>query len=157
MDKYRGLIVCGFPGVGKSTAANNRSDIDDAESSAFGWIFDPEDPVKPRKRNPEFPANYVNHIENVSSRYGYPIVLVSSHKEVREELDKKGIPYIIVIPRKDAKEEYLRRYIARGSGAEFVCLISQMWDKWIDEIEGDKEHAVIHLEAGEYLDAILPK
>ena len=154
--EFKTMVICGFPGVGKSVAANNKSNIDDAESSAFSWVFDPSQPNKPRERNPEFPNNYGSHIEKLAGKYGYDVVLVSCHKEVREELDTRGIDYVFVVPEKNSKDEYMKRYLKRGSDVGFVNLLYVKWDEWLDEIENNGKHAVIHLGAGEYLSDILP-
>lgn len=157
MKEFKAMVICGFPGVGKTSAANNRTNICDAESSGFSWVFDPEKPNKPRERNPEFPNNYGAYIAKLASPYGYDVVLASSHKGVREELDRRGIDYVIVVPEKNAKDAYMKRYIERGSNAEFVNLLYENWEAWLDEIENNGKHAVIHLAASEYLSDFLPK
>jgi hypothetical protein len=107
------IVICGFPGVGKSCVANNRKNIIDAESSAYSWSLDFEHPENGFKRNPAFPSNYIQSIKGFIDKYEY--VLVSSHKEVRVALGKEGIPYIIVAPKRELKNEYLIRYLQRGN------------------------------------------
>lgn len=157
--RITGLIICGFPGVGKSTASALASecknyDFNDMESSAYSWIvgFDGK-----RTRNPSFPACYVDNIEMNASQYGYPVVLVASHKSVRDEMKKRGIPYIIVVPDKGLKDEYLLRYVARGSDIDLIEQVYDHWDEWLDEIETDGA-PVIHLKSGQFLaDVIVPE
>ena len=152
--KMTGTIICGYPGVGKSTVATNRTDIVDAESSAFSHPFDPVT-MKQEVSN-DFPRNYIDHIIRLASELGgYSYVLVSCHKEVREELDARSIPYVVVIPHIGCKDEYMKRYLKRGDSAEFIARMYANWDEWHEEIE-ENAPAVIHLLAGEMLADILP-
>lgn len=149
-----GVIICGYPGIGKSTAAVNRTDIVDAESSAYSHPFNYE--TGKHEKNDEFPRNYVEQIKKLASRIGgYQYVLASCHKEVREELDAQSIPYIVVIPDVECKDEYMKRYLKRGDSAEFIAQMYANWEEWHDEIEHNAP-VVIHLGAGENLSDILP-
>lgn len=153
--KMTGTIICGYPGVGKSTVASNRTDIVDAESSAFSHPFDPV--TMKQEESKDFPANYVDHIERLASELGgYNYILASCHKEVRDELDARGIPYVVVIPGIECKDEYMKRYLKRGDRAEFIAQMYSNWDKWHEEIE-ENAPAIIHLLAGETLSDILPR
>ena len=152
--KMTGKIICGYPGVGKSSAAVNRTDIVDAESSGFSHPFNPETFVHEVSR--EFPMNYIEHIKKLASEIGgYEYVLVSCHKEVRDELDAQSIPYVVVIPDVGCKDEYLKRYLKRGDKSEFIAQMYANWENWHEEIEQNAP-AVIHLSAGETLADILP-
>lgn len=143
----KAIIICGFPGVGKTTVANNRSNILDAESSCFSWGFDPKRP-ETRTRNLSFPKNYISFIEEKTSKYDF--ILTSSHKVVRDGLKEHGIKYIIVAPKRDLKNEYLIRYLKRGSDIDFINLLSEKWDEFLTEIENDGA-PVILLDTGEVL------
>ena len=146
------MVICGFPGVGKSCVANNRANILDAESSAHSWIWNPENLEKGRERNPEFPANYIRYIKENMERYD--VVLVSSHQDVRDALKAEGIGYIIVAPMLYLKNEYLIRYLQRGSGIEFIELLNEKWDEFLDDLLKD-EAPKIWLDTGEYLKDVL--
>jgi hypothetical protein len=130
----KAIIICGFPGVGKTTVANNRRNILDAESSAFSWIFNPKE-TDARKRNPAFPHNYVAFLLENAGEYDY--ILSSSHSAVRDDLKAVGAPYIIVAPRRELKNEYLVRYLRRGSDIEFIELLNEKWDEFLTDIEND--------------------
>jgi hypothetical protein len=147
----KAMIICGFPGVGKSCVANNRTNILDAESSAFSWIFDPETAEKP-KRNHEFPANYIRYIKENMGRYDF--ILVSSHQNVRESLMAEGIQYIIVAPKMELKNEYLIRYLQRGNEIDFIELLNEKWDEFLGGIKNDGA-PVIYLNKGEYMSDVL--
>lgn len=147
----KAMIICGFPGVGKSCVANNRTNILDAESSAFSWIFDP-DTVKKPERNPGFPLNYIRHIKQMSERYEY--ILTATHEEVRNAMRAEGIQYIIVAPKRELKNEYLTRYLQRGSDIDFIEVLNEKWDEFLDGIERDGA-PVIWLDKGCYMSDVL--
>ena len=142
------MIICGFPGVGKSCVATNRTNILDADSSGFSWKFDPEHPENKPERNPMFPSNYIEAIVKYSHNWEY--ILVSSHNEVRQMLKAKGIPYIIVAPRRELKNEYLIRYFQRYSTMKFIETLNEKWDEFLDSIEEDGA-PIIWLDKGEYM------
>ena len=159
MKEIKNIIVCGFPGVGKSSAAQRCRDVADIESTEFHWPTDWENINEPEKmrveENPNWVSDYVNHIADMASQYGYSYCLVSCHDKVREEMDVRGIPYIVVVPNKDLKDEYLARYLKRGDSFSFINQINTNWDDWLDEI--DKcGMPVIHLKAGQHISDILP-
>ena len=132
-------IICGFPGIGKSYLVNkslsdeffkkhefNNKTVSDSDSSSFSWI-------KTGVRNPEFPQNYINAIKERTE----DIILVSSHKIVRDALLESGIKFIVVYPEIKSKVAYLKRYRRRGSSDEFISLMNANWEKWINEIKED--------------------
>ena len=152
------IIICGFPGVGKSCVANNRVNILDAESSAFHWRYDPEHPEKGREKNPDFPRNYIAYIKENMERYELDVILVATHKAVRDALKKEGIDYVIVAPSRWDKNEYMKRYLQRGNDIDFLKSLHKNWDVWMSEleIESYKEGVpMITLEEKGYLSDIL--
>jgi len=128
------MIFCGYAGVGKSTAAKKLLGVVDLESTPF-------------QKNWETYARVAKHM----SDQGY-IVLLSCHKELREELHRIGADYIIVYPEKNQKEIYRRRYIERGNTEEFIETQMKHWDEWIgatlqweDEDDETQEEKAIFL------------
>ena len=156
----KALIICGFPGIGKSTAEQAYRDAIDCESSAFHYVIDhnvvnANFPAGVKKENPNWAQEYVDFVEKCAKDGKYRYVLASSHLEVREELDMRTIPYVVVVPEAGIKDEYLQRYVKRGDCAEFIIKVSESWDEWLNEIEQNAP-AVIHLKAGKVLSDILP-
>lgn len=138
-------VICGFPGVGKSTLYRELKEqgvqILDSDSSTFDKA--------------SFPENYLTHIE--MARLAGFTVLVSTHREVREGLHARNIPFILARPAStDQKQEYLQRYEDRGSPPEFVQLMDRMWDTFYDDVAKDfkAEHWLV--QPGEYLNEITP-
>lgn len=152
-----GIVIAGFPGIGKSTLFNNAGTIlkvTDSDSSLFSWTI-----VKGEKvRNPEFPANYIKHIKEALANFD--IVLVSTHADVRNALDAAKICYALVYPSVDSKLEYIERYAKRGSPAPFLKLMD---DKFVDFVKECDDHSydsdyacAFPLEVGEFLTDVLP-
>ncbi|MDC7221556.1 MAG: hypothetical protein PQJ59_16600 [Spirochaetales bacterium] len=124
----RTKIISAFPGMGKSTYHKMHPETTlDSDSSSFGWIV--EDGEK--KRNPDFPQNYMNHIKENIGKYEY--IFVSSHKVVRDALKDNCLFFYLVYPNYNRKEEFRTLYIHRGSSISFCKMIMDNWDNWIDE------------------------
>jgi hypothetical protein len=98
-----------------------------------------------------FPANYIEHIERNIQDPKIDKILVSSHKDVRDALLKKGIPYVLVYPERDIKDEYIQRYKDRGNNDAFVDLLNKNWDNWMDEMDNQEGCQKVTLSSGQYL------
>lgn len=138
------VIVCGFPGVGKSTLAQTLDGhyrVVDCDSSQFS-----EDET--------FPRNYVDHIQQIRESGEHDICFISTHDAVRLELKRRGIPYVLVYPVRASKVEYLSRYLKRGSSAAFVETLEDRWDAFIDSCEEDDAPRII-LKPQEYVSDVI--
>lgn len=160
MSKFKAIIICGFPGVGKTSAEQRCRQAIDCESSGFHYIFDPtevnaKNPAGVLKENPNWVKEYVDKLVELATDVRYHYVLASTHQEVRDELNARFIPYVVVVPDRSLKDEYLVRYVKRGDSAEFIMGIYEYWEDWLKAIDIEAP-AVIHLKSGEYLADILP-
>ena len=145
------LIICGFPGVGKTSCAR-WSRVLDAESSAFSHIIDPEKMTC--RKNDKFPTNYIDMVESEMKSDRWDIILLSSHKVVRNELKRRKIKFVAVCPQIDCLPEYMGRYLKRGSDYDFMVDISNNWGWYISDMAD--EELYITLAKGQYLSDILP-
>ena len=138
------MIICGFPAIGKTTFSSQRLDTIDLDSSQFNWIqkHDCE-----RERNPNFPQNYLDAVESHLGKFKY--ILISTHYLVRDELVKRNLPYVTIIPSLDCYWEYQERMKLRGDTEKMIYLISYCWYDWITERY--KEKFPIILQVGETL------
>lgn len=145
------LIISGFPGIGKTTFKNNHTELVvlDSDSSQYS-------------QDESFPQNYIDHVkENIGKA---DVILLSSHKVVRDALNKEGIKYTAVFPLRInegqeysrdyeyiAKSEYIKRYRDRGNTEDFIKLIGDNWEAWISDLilTSPKYYP---LEEGEYLE-----
>lgn len=128
-------VISGFPGIGKSYLCKNTNlKVLDSDSSMFSWVKD-DNGNNTKERNPEFPNNYIQHIkDNIDS---CDIILVSSHKVVRDALKDNDIHYTLVYPAPWLRGEYIKRYTERGSDFDFIRFIHSHWDDFIEEIQND--------------------
>lgn len=138
-------VICGFPGVGKSTLFTNRGDqkILDSDSSTFD------------KAN--FPANYIAHIKEKIAE-GYTI-LASTHDVVRQALVDNEIEFGIVYPALNCKAEYLQRYADRGNPQGFIDLMESKWVDFVNGCAAQKGCVSYCMPQGKYMPTIeeLPK
>lgn len=153
------LVISAFPGAGKTTLYNameelkkvntvfeGQLDILDSDSSQFSWI-------EPGVRHPDFPNNYIAHIkENIGK---VDVIMTSTHKVVRDALKEAGINFVIVFPLRNLKEEYIERYLLRGSPDGFIKLMNEKWDDFITELKEEEYVNKINLMPGQFLGSIL--
>jgi hypothetical protein len=134
-------VFSGFPGVGKSTVFNNADGlvVADSDSSTFD--------------KKEFPDNYLMHIQE--TRPSVDVLLVSSHNVVRDELEERGIPFHLVYPTVDQKDEYMARYKQRGSPQPFLDLMDQNWEKFIGECAQQQGCTHVVLKPGQFLGDVI--
>jgi hypothetical protein len=107
-----------------------------------------------------FPGTYLDHIERSLEDPNVDKILVSSHKDVRDGLVRRKIPFVLVYPERTIKEEYIQRYKDRGNNDAFVKLLDENWDTWMDEMD---EMSVpmgqilykVRLKSGEYLNDVI--
>ena len=143
--KRKAVIICGFPGIGKTSLINNNDfsylKIKDLDSSHFN--------------KEHFPNNYVDEIEKKAKNYD--IVLVSTHESVRQELFLRRIHYYVVYPQLDRKLEYKVRYMNRGSSDYSINFIMDKWSNMIGSCAFDWAHSknLISLGEEEYLSDVL--
>ena len=144
-------IICGFSGIGKSTAEQMNRKILDFESSGYSNIFENGFRIK---RNEEFPKNYIDKLEDLIKYDEANYYLLSCHKEVRDELKARGLKYIIVLPYRECKNEYKKRWLKRGSDIDFITKMDKRWDEMIDSCVKDSA-TKIYLDDHEYLSDML--
>nr|DAX62877.1 MAG TPA: SHIKIMATE KINASE KINASE, PHOSPHORYL TRANSFER, ADP.9A [Caudoviricetes sp.] len=116
------ILVSAFPGMGKSFAFNELKDkikVLDSDSSKFD--------------KSDFPSNYIEHIKN--NIKDNDIIFISSHKEVRDALERENINFDLFYPSKDRRNEFLENYVIRHNNRDFIMKIDKNWNEWIDEID----------------------
>ncbi|MBW3068954.1 hypothetical protein GZ998_05430 [Actinomyces sp. 594] len=151
------MIIAAWPGTGKTWAGKNIQGITDLESGDFKWADDMTS-VDPEARKsmrtvmrPDWPDNYIDAIWD--AHMDGQTVLMAMHPQVRQALRDRGAAIAVVAPHRDAKAEYLNRYVSRGNTRENVAHMSAHWDEYMDMIEDD---AVIRLDKWQVLSDILP-
>lgn len=145
------LIVCAFPGTGKSTAYADLSFLPDYERmsrteldqipSQPKILYDSDSSNFPKDH---FPENYLEHIQACRGRSADVVQLVSTHDSVTAGLAALNILHIIVYPRVEDKDLYLARYRDRGSPEAFITLMDQKWDDFMVSVRKAAEHPLAH-------------
>ena len=134
-------LISAFPATGKSTLFKTyNGKITDSDSSTFD--------------KKDFPHNYIAHIKEKISE-GYEYVLISSHKIVRDALVENELPFILVYPNIELKQEYIERYKNRGNNDSFIKLIETNWDDWINECNEQTGCSKIELQSGQFLSDVI--
>jgi len=123
----RTRIISAFPGTGKSCFHKKHPDTTlDSDSSLFHWI---ENEDGTRKKNPDFPNNYIEHIKNGIGKYEF--IFVSTHKIVRDALLDNCLFFYLLYPSVEYKDLYLQRYKERGSPESFISSVESNWEEWL--------------------------
>lgn len=86
-----------------------------------------------KNKNPSFPQNYIKAIKEAIGKYDF--IFVSTHKEVREDLEKNNIRYSLVYPNYSMKNEWIGRCYLRGDTKEFCDKLANNWDQWNKELD----------------------
>ena len=133
-------LISAFPGCGKFTIYNSNENEDYIILDSDSSTFDKKD----------FLNNYIRHIENNIGKAD--IILISSHKEVRDALVDNDLAFTLVYPNIELKESYISRYKERGSPEGFINLLESKWDEWITEcVDFDLCKQKIELQKNEFL------
>ena len=129
------MVIIGYQGIGKSTAAIKRAAVVDLDSSLF-YIDN--------KRNPNWYKIYCNIAINLSSQG--KMVFVSSHKEVRDylyEINNNKEKIVLCYPSLSLKEEWIarleKRYNSTGFDKDYRALMNTKlsFDKNITDLDND--------------------
>ncbi len=132
MNRIKTKIISAFPGMGKTYSLSySEYKCLDLDSSAYSWTVKNGVKIK----NKSFPLNYIDEIKMNIGKYDY--ILISSHIEVREELKNNCIFYYLLYPSIKRQDEFIERYIERGSTKEFIKLVSDNWYSWIEFCKDD--------------------
>lgn len=156
-------IIAGYPEIGKTYMTKVFSDVVDLESSDYHWIYDnsvdffdyeSKKGSTNRKLNPNWPGNYITAICEAYEKNEFSYILIAGKLEVVELLSNCHIPFTIVVPNKELKEEYKERYLKRNNTSQFISFVLSRWDNYMEQISHYSN--VFYLNSGEYLyDVIL--
>lgn len=129
----RTIVVAAFPGCGKTYMFNNRNGekytMLDSDSSQFSWIINESGE---KERNPDFPANYIEHIkENIGK---VDVIFVSTYDTVLDALYNAAIPHFIIKPQLNMKNNFIKRYEERGNDESFIKFISSNWVNFLEAL-----------------------
>lgn len=153
-------IIAGYAGVGKSYFVDKTAEAIEIPSMPYSWILPKKTDKTERElekekgafyhlANPLFPLNYVLEILKVEAIHRY--VIIPTVERVLEVLQENyDRDCILVYPEESLKEEYRKRYIARGNSESFMSLFVDGWEERLEDLRANKG-VHIPLAKGEYL------
>lgn len=156
------IVISAFPATGKTTICRHGGGrlgsayvegivMLDSDSSKYGWF---DDGLGNKVRDPDFPANYIEHIKSAIGRVD--VIFVSSHLQVREALEAAGIRYYTVYPAKGMRAEWVGRSYLRGDPPQMTKFIADNFDEFVEDIDAEPHgQRVIRLGPMCYIDAAL--
>ena len=128
-----------FPASGKTYAAKKLTeegykvlDLDSSEYSHKYYNFSVDGYEVDRVKNPSFPQNYIKAIKDAIGEYDF--IFISTHREVREELEKNNIRYSLVYPNCSMKNEWVGRCYLKGD-KELCDKLANNWNQWNKELD----------------------
>ena len=127
--KIIGHIFCGYPAIGKTSIGGNSIQMEDGR-----WVSIIDLETSLMKGNDGRPTNwveiYVNYVQDLVMQ-GIN-VMCSTHRLVRDELEKRNLIYINVMPNLNIKEYWL-------------CKLRQRWkDSGLEKDSLAYERAMEH-------------
>ena len=164
-DSSLGIVICGYSGIGKTTLGKKYTNIAEIGQSLYRNIYEGIDAASIDrearkniktgvKRNPEWPGNYVRKINEL--RKSHDLVLVFTDFELLDAFRRFKIPFLIAIPTKDRKYEFIDNFKKRGQNDDFCKKASENWDEKLDALVKMNEPKII-LKKGEFLEDYLKK
>lgn len=143
-----GFILCGFPGIGKTDLADHPElwpdnyKVVELDSSKFS-----KDPNGNKRA--DFAVKYFEKASKLCS--SNKIVLVSAHQEMRDELVRNDVHFVLVNPPRGAKDVWIERLRPEGSSDDQVNFIEQDWDAMIDSCNQQTNCTKFVIPKGVYL------
>lgn len=142
------ILISAFPGTGKSYYVYNgnwshyapEKFACDSDSSKFDKSL--------------FPDNYIAHIKKMVVD-SYSRIFISSHKQVREALINHNLPFVLIYPSIELKDEYIARYKLRGNDDKFIELVSANWETWITELQQQTGCFHIVLKSNQFISNVI--
>lgn len=159
--KNIGLIFCGYPGVGKTSIAGSKLFMDNGQ-----WMPVIDLEISLMKTNCENQDNwqdiyvkYVNYVQDLTNQ-GFN-VMCSIHALVRQELERRNLLYINVMPALNIKDYWLiklrERWKKSCSDKDFFAYERAMeyYDDDIKELMKNDAYCIIGTECDYELNEVL--
>jgi hypothetical protein len=158
---HSNMIIAAYAGTGKTTlAAMYPDNTEDFVCMPYKYYLAPDDNNgEISKGNPnnlmreDWPQNYIKAIK--MALCAEKALLIPSDSHVMMLLRLESIPYTLCYPRRDAKETYRRRFIARGNTEDFLSIFIDGWDLFLDNLEKDEAGQRIVLEPHQFLSDVI--
>ncbi len=96
------------------------------------------------------------YIEDIRRYYGkIDYIFIATDPEGLNLLRHEGFEITLVYPENELRNDYLDRYIERGSSPDFIGTFMIYWNPWINELKELKYCKHIVMKKGQYLHDVL--
>lgn len=161
------MIIAGFSGIGKTTFANTHKNVIDLyvmpyKYSNFNEIFNKynAEGVKAAPElilKPDWRYEYYDKLISLYKSEPDKIILIPSDIQIMTWLEGNDIPFTLVFPAYELKEEYRSRFLKRGNTEDFLDVFIADWEYWINMLKSRKGCAKIELKANEFLSDVISR
>lgn len=149
----RATVVCGFPGVGMTTFALRCAD----NGGYYGQEVIDLDPYRP--------LHYQGDVSRVRYWDEYlaelrallledVVLLLPIHDQIRSWLLDNGVPFILFVPKRAARERWIRHRVR----AEVAAVLDDSWDRILDHCHASARGeccALVELGSDAFLDRVV--
>lgn len=159
------MIIAGFSGVGKTTFANTHQNVIDLHVMPYKYTNLNEvnknyndESIKAAPElilNPDWRYNYYDKLISLYKSEPNKIIVIPTDIQIMNWLECDEIPFTLVFPSYDLKEEYRNRYLERGNTEAFIDIFINNWDYWIGMFKLQKGCKKIELKTNEYLSDVI--
>jgi hypothetical protein len=159
------MIIAAFAGTGKTHFCNlypraldfvimpfkykNYTQIADSCTESESIKAHPDLELRPDWRD-----TYYEALINTYHRYPNEVLVIPTDREILLRLNQNDIPYTVVYPNRNLREEYRARYVTRGNTDAFLDVFIGRWDMWMDLVR-DTNGTHIELQSGEFLSDVI--
>lgn len=145
-----GIIVVGFPGIGKTSISFGKNNFVDLESSCFNIV----DPVTNKKTKPDNWEKLYVSVAYDLAKQGKNVCVSNHSLVIGELLDRRQqdsrldkYPIMFVYPKKNLKDAWIERLTERYNSSVHIDkdiadknkaaldAVAANYDKWIDALE----------------------
>lgn len=147
-----GVVVYAFPATGKTFLCKKNKNCIELTSEKYHWAdqnINENNKGLYHNVNENWPTNYLRAIEYYKEIYDYVFITHSGSVLCKEN----NIPYDLIYPSVECKEEYISRMIKRGNNIEFIKNMEDHFKQYIESLDNDdypKEK--VKLNYGEFLE-----
>lgn len=159
------MIVAGFAGIGKTTFAKNNCNAIDLNVMPFKYSNLDELSKKYNTENikaaPELILNrnwrykYYDKLISLYESDSTKIIIIPTDIQIMKLLESDEIPFTLVYPSYELKEEYQSRFIKRGNTEDFIDVFIGDWDYWIGMFKLLTGCKKIELKTNEFLSDVI--
>jgi len=164
------MIIAAYAGVGKTTFAKLYPDhAIDFTMGKYKYLPNKDycqdennEAMKANhfsERNFEYPRNYFNAIMEALEQNPNKYIIIPSDCGTLDYFEDYDIPYTLCYPRREAKEEYRKRYIERGNNERFLEIFIGRWAWYMELLHNEFSFPSakrIVLEAHQFLSDVIP-